>query len=103
MAEHTPTPWSAIMHRAPQGISYTIHGRLPNGSQSNAIAQVLPAGDAVGTDANLDFLIDAVNSHDELLAALKECLCQLQDHKRLLLQCEAALAAIAKAEGEVVR
>lgn len=73
MSKHSPTPWSysrhhfadarghIIMPNAPAGIGCTI-GLV--GACSTTQAQL---------DVDGEHIVRCVNSHDELLAALKEC------------------------------
>lgn len=61
---HTPTPWRIAARRTKDGGSWNILG--PAGAA--IIARVLPGP----AEADAEFIVRAVNSHDELLEALKD-------------------------------
>lgn len=107
MADHTPGPWVLDERgiRAPAAETGTYSGwtalvvKVDYGRMGNA-----PCADA--DKANAAFIVRACNAHDELLAALREMLAELdgriaphgyiyRDTGGMIL----ARAAIAKAEG----
>lgn len=103
MAEHSPLPWSvgsrnAIDPEAECGV--TAFDGMTVCDLWNSV-NIGTECDGEMARANAEFIVRCVNSHDALLAALKhlvECLNDDLDPE----QCaawDAALAAIAKAEG----
>jgi hypothetical protein len=72
MTKHTPTPWSVVNH---QGTNLT-NGKTYIGRLDNYVV----AEDGGGAillnedlnEANSDFIVRAVNAHEELLSALKD-------------------------------
>lgn len=71
-AAHTPTPW----HRnIPPAVRYPVIFAGRNTHVAQVIGKSLPY--AV-VEANLDFVIQAVNNHDALVSALHEARLQLQ-------------------------
>lgn len=66
--EHTPTPWKKSENNWGK---VNIHN-FPNGGGTNLIADLI--GNAKEMDSNADFIVRAVNSHDELVEACKEVL-----------------------------
>lgn len=97
MSKHTPTPWRAVR----VGNTLTIAGAVP-GYFAEIRGACEGAHGAMG-EANAEFIVRAVNAHDDLVAALQNLARLFQalhpshadwgDYK-------AALAAIAKATGE---
>jgi len=79
--KHTPTPWRWV----------SWGERISIDAKENAgIATINPQGDADKgipcriDRANTDFIVRACNSHDDLLAALKESLDQIEYLRRQL-------------------
>lgn len=105
MSEPTPRPWRAL----PEEIGITIECLCQDVDIAWVYTQ--PGG---GQQANADLIIRAVNSHDELVAALTKCrhallaVAAVQVNKQLAAYAEeeffaahnAATAALAKARGE---
>jgi hypothetical protein len=69
MSEHTPTPW-ALMGRG------DIIG-VCKGFPQKPVAKVLGQETSKERAANIDLIIKAVNSHEALVKALGDALCEL--------------------------
>ncbi len=87
--QHTPTPWKA-------------NGLSIEDSNGDLIACLNTGDGIVRAHEDAAFIVRAVNAHDELLQALKDCVGELQFHAESLPdgEIERALKAIAKAEGK---
>lgn len=91
---HTPTPW--VMDEQWTGLAFK-----PEAGARRTIFKV--TGQKAQDIADAVFVLDAINAHDELVAALEQ-LCQIMgygiDDTAWLDAHKAALAALAKARGE---
>ena len=101
--KHTDRPWKVrsrfdiVQDRGNQGGDFvgTVRGNSP----------YLPASVKEQDEANAEFIVRAVNAHDELLSALNGLLCahdsgtirMMPEHTAVI----AARSAIAKAEGTI--
>lgn len=90
--KHTPTPWIAKDHHI-----YAENTNLH-------VADIARAGDGDWSPGNAEFIVRTVNSHDELLSAIKRIMTYKTDsgfcNGSLLMKDIATLQlAIAKAEG----
>jgi len=95
MSEHTPLPW--VKNDLARIESEKEHGWVNDG-------WIICDCDGPDGEHNAAFIVRAVNSHDELLAALKELL-ELQPqglvsptHQKLIEAISKSAAAITKAE-----
>lgn len=71
MTEHSPLPWkapSSMSYREPSNFIFDANGKL--------VALTKAAGSAIEADARL--IVQAVNSHKELVEALEECVHELE-------------------------
>lgn len=95
--KHTPTPWARnINHKYPI-YSVTSHAHIaytlldaPNGIDERV------------ANANLEFIVRAVNAHDELVEVLRGLVVDVE-YRRAIHKSpwyERAVAALAKAEGK---
>lgn len=125
MVEHTPTPWASTPATEEPSLSSVLHvaGEIPP-TRENVESFPNPEDgppEAIGyirvmeddTHANAEFIVRAVNAHDELLAACKAALdpdpCWFDHHGNCQAHalgnpCEQKLLreAIAKAEGSTL-
>lgn len=105
MSAHTPTPWSLSDSQLPKAIYGSARQHIhagPKETQGNTIA-IVSLGGLGGTsgkiediEANAAYIVRAVNSHEELVAALKEIHHSIPSATHLH---EIVTSAIAKAEG----
>lgn len=113
MSNHSPTPWHVdvtYLGKDRQRTDFVIRSKadsLPDGSRVAIISDgshVLDPKPNEAAAANATFIVRAVNSHEELLEALKDALRIVQAYRpqaeRTISQSQ---AAIAKAEGKGVR
>jgi hypothetical protein len=77
--KHTPLPWSYDKHDKDSSYHGNVIGHYPNGN-IRTITTNLKYGTAEENDANAEFIIRAVNCHDELLAACDEVLSEWHSH-----------------------
>lgn len=108
MAEHTPVPWRAEWLDDENGWIMDEQGNyLATIVTSDDEGMLAPEAEQV---ANADFIVQAANAHEDLLAALKECLRDAEGYagthgagpsatRRIRARCDQARAAIARAEG----
>lgn len=71
MAEHTPVPWDIFNGGRSTLLHIDTAAENPIGG-GVAICSVPATKDGIG-GANADFIVRAVNAHDDLVAALKAC------------------------------
>lgn len=97
---HTPTPWHRNVSPAHKYPIYADKNGNPEGRDWIHIAAVLPGNP--NEEADLDFIVRAVNSHEELLAAAKNAVSYIEgDKKQWPDEIDLQLRkAIAKAEGK---
>lgn len=88
--KHTPTPWK-VDDYVMSGEKYRVF------SPADPVAVASVAG-----KANAEFIVRAVNSHDELVEAIKNAIDSLPDHvgPRIAQVKKELSEALAKAEGE---
>lgn len=109
MNTHAPTPWHAVISR--NGLPHVVDDH--NGLNQLTIVESPKSHQDHETDAaNCIFITRAVNSHDALLAALRECVTEegaagLQEglgrmKRRILAINDIARAAIAQATGNAI-
>jgi hypothetical protein len=103
MSKHTPTPWRVTEHeRNDESIALCIHSDamgMPICRLGGNISQI-------NVEANAEFIVRAVNSHDKLVEAAERLLATLDAHlktphlERLNSQMGQFRAALAMAKGE---
>lgn len=73
MTKHTPTPWRlTTVNYLPTIVAYhPTAAALPNATGDVVMAMPGPHFDKAERDANAALIVRAVNSHDELVAALR--------------------------------
>ena len=101
MSAHTPGPWQVAGHGTTVDHTHE-RSRRPPVARCGLTHGLGPAGDE--DRANAEFIVRACNSHDELLAALRELTrawdsTQFPVSDRMDAALKDADAAIAKAEG----
>lgn len=67
--KHTPTPWKVIT--TPRKTKHSPKGLAIQAANGLIFADFHEGHGATGDEANANFIVRAVNSHAELLAALK--------------------------------
>lgn len=97
--QHTPTPW--IVSKRNAG-AIPLHFQPPEVLGRNGdMCVATQLGNGKEAEANAEFIVRAVNSHDALVAALETLLqkCRVRNGQLELDQARAALA-LAKGEGK---
>jgi len=94
MSARTPGPW--VVRESPRD---DIHiGPVLDGANGDRIACILYAGGGPNTNANASHIVQACNSHDDLVAALRGCAqcitAELTEKHPILAQARAALAKV---------
>ena len=105
MSEHTPTPWRADMGEFPPQMKLEPYLRSyvgPDGETIRVKGFALSGGNVEMDEAraNSEFIVKAVNCHDDLVAALKAVVAVAD---RNTVEFAMARAALAKADAGTVR
>ncbi len=79
MNEHTPTPWEIRRGESPMGEFFVLSSTGRGPGRSRILATVdgnVATLDGLGAKANAEFIVRAVNCHDDLVQACRD-LCSL--------------------------
>lgn len=103
-ARHTPTPWRAVIDQGNPRVfkhAMALVATTAEGAHVQAIDCTRSGANFVEDRANAEFIVRAVNCHEELVAALKVLLASANYSTDAMDAAEAqARAALSKASGQ---